>query len=136
MTLTPTLTLYNILACDEIFYYANNLSIEIGKSIGIDYLFNSDSKKFLNATLLDLDIRKKLAEKINLLFTEPWIQNSYSNRNSLTGLIGILNLATDINADELTTDFLTYTKTLDSNRDQSFSETFPELYQILTNEKQ
>ena len=130
LNFSPTLTLYNVLECDNIIHYVKDLSLKHSRRIGIDYLFNSGVSVF-NSTLLTVEDRAEVAERIKLLLDDPWIKEHKLSHGSIQGLVGILTSPQDQEADVHIADFLKITQIYDKSRNQLFADTFPKLASIL-----
>ena len=130
LNITPTLVLYNALECDKIILFAKELSIKHNRRIGIDYSFNRGNDS-LNANIIDLAHRLPVIERLKALLNDPWVTNVRLTKNAVEALIGILSTDADLNTPELLKLFKQLTEIYDTSREQSFKDTFPELYQII-----
>ena len=129
LNITPTLTAYNALECDKIILFAKELSIKHNRRVGVDYSFNRGNDS-LNATIIDLEHRLPVVNRLKELLKDPWVQQVPLTRNTVEGLIGILSTEQQ-NVDYLVTTFKEITEVYDKSREQDFKSTFPELYKIV-----
>lgn len=132
---SPVIQIYNILEITDLLDYIEELSFKYKKDILIDFLY-CFSPDFLDVTALPKSIKLEAREKI-LEWKERSktilnnTEKSFFLKNSIESLVN--NIDQNINSEnpDKIKDFLFYTKTLDKKRNQSFSETFPQLQKML-----
>lgn len=130
VTVTPVLTLYNVLQCDEIIDFFHDFSIKHNKNISIDYL-NADEIQY-DSRNLPKKYRVGVAQRIKEKWlTNEWAQSNIGTKKSINYLISLLESETKENYKFGLSNFLLITSIYDKSRNQNFSETFPELKRII-----
>jgi MoaA/NifB/PqqE/SkfB family radical SAM enzyme len=130
LNITPTLTIYNTLECDNIILFAKELSLKHKRRIGVDYSFNRGNDA-LNSTLIDLKYRQPVINRLGDLLKDPWVNHVALTRNAVESLIGLLSSTYSGDTVKYIEIFKDFTEVLDESREQNFKETFPELYKIM-----
>lgn len=128
---SPVIQIYNILNITELLDYVETQAIKYNREILIDFLF-CFSPPFLDIIHLPKAIKliaiKRLEEfKARSHFYGKDTRLSFYVTNGINSTIQRLNDHLDLENSKMLGDFLTYTKTLDTNRKQNFASTFPEL---------
>lgn len=127
LNITPVIQTYNVLDCHNMLWYADRVSEQYNKNIGVDFLINNHPRH-LDVTILSNEIRqiasKNLMEYKN---TSKRYNKNFLVNNSVDGVINLMNKPQHENHKELMQDFLTMTKSLDKRRKQSFAEMIPQL---------
>lgn len=130
LRISPCLTVYNVLECDKIFHYIDEVRKKYNRSIGIDYLMNSGLEA-LNANIIPQQFRQAALIRVMALRDNTDLMKEPGMEDSVSGLIGMLSDPLDPKSVELINEFKVYTEALDKSRGQSIEETFPELYSIV-----
>jgi len=129
LIITPVLTLYNVLEPDRIIEFAKQFSIEHNRPVKMDYLY--DTTKVFSPTILPLEYRKPIAERVKPWLDDEWVNSSELTLNAIGTLIGLLETETMEDYKECLEQFKAITEIYDESRNQNFKETFPELYKII-----
>lgn len=127
LNITPVIQTYNVLDCHNMLWYAEKLSEQYSKDIGVDFLINSHPHH-LDVTILPDDIRKQAANNlIEYKNTSNRYNKNFLVKNSVDGVINLMKKPRHDKHEELMKDFFTMTQSLDNSRNQSFAEMIPQL---------
>jgi MoaA/NifB/PqqE/SkfB family radical SAM enzyme len=117
---TPTIQVYNVFDIVNMLKWVDGLNLKYSKNIFIDFLVNHHPHH-LSVRILDNEMRFEALKMIDNAFTgvrrlEP------QTRNSLNGIIGLLQQPRVDDWEEQLQRFKTYTNALDAERDQSIAD--------------
>ena len=115
---TPTIQVYNVFDIVNMLKWVDSLNKKYNKQIFIDFLVNHHPHH-LSVRILDDDLRKTALEMIRAYDVSS---HSPQTRNSLNGIIGLLQQPRIGDWAEQTTRFKVYTNALDQERDQSIGD--------------
>jgi glutamate-1-semialdehyde 2,1-aminomutase len=122
---TPTIQVYNVFDIVNMLRWVDGLNLKYNKNIFIDFLVNHHPHH-LSVRILDNEMRFEALKMIDNAFTgvrrlEP------QTRNSLNGIIGLLQQPRVEDWEEQLRRFKVYTNALDAERGQSIADIDPRL---------
>lgn len=131
---TPVVQIYNILNITDLLKYIEELGKSYDREIAVDFLY-ATHPEFLDITALPESIKKIAAARLkNFSTTSTIYKNGGMLKNSVDSCINALEKTPDAVSPEKINDFLKYTASLDTKRNQSFEKSFPELSSLLLKE--
>lgn len=134
LNITPVIQTYNVLDCHHMLEYADIISKKYNKNIGVDFLINNHPQ-YLDVTILSDNIRQIAVKNLTIYKNNSDRYNSnFLVKNSVDGVINLMNSTRHVRHVELMDDFLTMTRLLDINRNQSFLKMIPDLAEELNYE--
>ena len=131
---TPVIQIYNILNIVDLLFYVEELINESGKDILIDFLF-CFKPVFLDIIHVPENVRDLAIERLEKFKSQSKVYNSNMEKSHFlkNGVDSMIRRLGDSKEDpQMMADFLSYTKTLDLQRNQSFDASFPELAKALS----
>ena len=130
--ISPVVQIYNIFDIHKIIDYICDVNEKYNKKIFIDFLINTHPKN-LDVKILPTEIkneaRLKLEKYLEIKFEDSTIP--IMTRDSTNAILNLLKEDRIPNSDFYLNNFISYTKILDKNRKQVFSEVCPELNKLL-----
>jgi hypothetical protein len=117
-------------------YFVDEISERFSKDVGLDFLINRHPH-YLDVTILPEEIRYRSAENLKKYkMSSIRYRSNWMIKNSVDSIINLLESPRNDNHGKLIKDFYIMTKALDKKRNQSFEETFPEIYDAIRSEIQ
>jgi hypothetical protein len=136
LNITPVIQTYNVLDCINMLYFVDEISERFSKDVGLDFLINRHPH-YLDVTILPEEIRYRSAENLKKYkMSSIRYRSNWMIKNSVDSIINLLESPRNDNHGKLIKDFYIMTKALDKKRNQSFEETFPEIYDAIRSEIQ
>jgi sulfatase maturation enzyme AslB (radical SAM superfamily) len=131
LNITPVVQVHNVLDLINILKYAEEVSIKYKKDIGIDFLFNWNPKWY-DITILPSDIRQQSSDQLKQYKSASnRYQSNWLIRNSVDSTINLLESPRNPEWQTLIDKFIKMTQIYDTQRSQSFEQTFPEIYKVI-----
>ncbi len=129
--LTPTVQVYNILNLVDILRYVDGLNQKYNNDIFVDFLINVHPNH-LSPTILPDSIKSIAKEKLQAYANEEMKSDIHHlTKNSLMGIIGLLDKSPPDDCQEQVRRLRIYTTSLDRERNQDFKILGPELEEFL-----
>lgn len=133
--ISPVVQIYNILNMVELCEYAEEVMLENKMEILVDFLF-CFSPSFLDIAILPDNVKLRALEKLEEFKPRSLSYNGKGHqlffmKDGIDSMITRLRQTMGQENPKQMLDFVQYTKTLDVQRKQSFSEAFPELNGLL-----
>lgn len=133
--ISPVIQIYNILNIVDLLEYAEEVSLETGREILVDFLFCLHPD-FLDIVHLPDNVKIEALRRINEFKKVSRVYKTKSEKafflkNGLDSLVTRLTSSMGQENSEMIRDFLSYTKTLDKQRRQSLNDSMPELCFLL-----
>ena len=126
--ISPVVQIYNIFNIDQIIDYVYEVNQKYNRNIFIDFLIDTHPKN-LDVKILPTQIKDAARLKLEKYIekNKHKIENNHLTKNSTYAIINLLKEDRIPNSDFYMESFLSYTKILDKNRNQSFEEVCTEL---------
>lgn len=128
---TPTVQIYNVFNLVDTLKWVDDLNKKYNKKIFIDFLINVHPAH-LSVSILPDDIRKRVSEDLkNYRKDHITSQTPELTRNSVNGIIGLLERPRAVDWEEQMRRFKDYTHSLDVERNQSLRSISAELADLI-----
>jgi len=129
--LTPTVQVYNILNLVDVLRYVDQLNDKYRNNIFVDFLINVHPYH-LSATILPDHIKLRARQQLeNYVDLEMSSQTHELTKNSIRGIVGLLQKTAPEDCEEQVRRLRIYTESLDRERAQSSNDLGPELREFL-----
>lgn len=133
---SPVIQIYNVLEIVDLLDFVERIQREIRREILVDFLYCLNPR-FLRIELLPRNVRDRAYQKLadfksrSDAFKVGAGEKSRFIRNGVESMMTVLKGNPPADADAELAEFFTYTRMLDSHREQSFEADFPELSDLL-----
>jgi MoaA/NifB/PqqE/SkfB family radical SAM enzyme len=134
INITPVVQVYNVCDLYNLLLFAEDIGNKYNKDIGVDFLINRHPNYF-DITILPDDIRKQSANQLReYRNTSLRYNQNYLIKNSIDGIINLLEGPRATNWQKLIVDFLNITKIYDESREQNFESCLSDVYRSIKND--